>query len=360
MSVRITQGSMSRSYLKNLGHSYKYMNDAMTRIETERAFTKVSENPTSGTRAIDIRAKLYRNEQIQDNINVASEQLSMAETALTEINDMASNIMPEIQKALNGANLQAGKNSYLTVLDAAKQELVRVANTKYNDRYVIGGTSVEKPPYTVDADGDFCFNGFKVSEIKKSEKGEYYIPEDSIVYDDLYEDTKIPHSDDAFIDIGLDLYVNEGIVNPRSAYKVSVSGIDNLGYGRSDVTYGLMNGEEVEYNFSNNLYDIMTEMENAINEDDKDKLSALYEHFKKQTDNLISGISEVGVRSKYLETTLVRFENENLSLSKMQKDTEGINEATEITNFLGYKNAWNLTMQFGSNIVPKSLMDYVM
>ncbi len=110
---------------------------------------------------------------------------------------------------------------------------------------------------------------------------------------------------------------------------------------------------------SNNIYDMMTDMQDAIRNSDIDKLSAIMHNFQKKTEDIISAESEIGVRTKFLETNLDRLEAENTSLKKMQKDIEGVDDATEITNFLGYQNAWNLVLQFGKNIVPKSLMDYV-
>ena len=44
MSVRITQGVSNRAYLTNLNTSQHDMNKAMQKVETGRAFEKVSED----------------------------------------------------------------------------------------------------------------------------------------------------------------------------------------------------------------------------------------------------------------------------------------------------------------------------
>ncbi|WP_044974534.1 hypothetical protein [Ruminococcus sp. HUN007] len=199
-----------------------------------------------------------------------------------------------------------------------------------------------------------------------------------------YEDNPVKYSGDSYVDIGLDISVaGNGKVAPKTAFKTTVDGIAAMGYGSTTIPYdeikglqakagatGTNNGQDRE-NVSNNLYDMMTQMQDAINsikEDENgnsniadviDKISAVMVNFQKQTDKVIAAESELGVRSKFLETNLDRLEQENTSLKKMQKDIEGVDDATEITNFLGYQNAWNLVLQFGKNIVPKSLMDYV-
>jgi flagellin-like hook-associated protein FlgL len=196
-----------------------------------------------------------------------------------------------------------------------------------------------------------------------------------------YEDEPVKNTSDSYMDIGLDINVSSrGKVAGKTAFKTTVDGIAAMGYGSTRVPYddikdfqsksgisGSGSGQDYE-NVSNNIYDMMTQMQDAINgiKDDNsnideaiDKISAIMLNFQKQTDKIISAESELGVRSKFLETNLDRLENENTSLKKMQKDLEGVDDATEITNYMSYQNAWNLVLQFGKNIVPKSLMDYV-
>lgn len=348
MAVRITQANTNRTYLKNLNNAQYAMNNAMERVETGRDFTKVSQNVTSGTRAIDVRSRLYKNEQAQDNVNTANEQLAMAEDAIMEMNDIASSVNAEMFKALNTHTLEAGREAFLAYLDEAKDEILRLSNTKYNNKYVMGGLGVGETPYKVDKDGCLTFNGVKASDIKE-ENGKYIDAAGK----------EVPYSGKAFMDIGLDISVKDGAVNPKTAYKVSVEGIEVLGHGKSEVKCENDDGTETTYEISNNLYDMMTQMGEALKESDTDELRAILQNFKAQTENVITGVSEIGVRTKFLDTTLTRLENENYSLTKMQKDIEGVDDATEITNYLGYKNSWSLVMQFGSSVIPKSLMDYV-
>lgn len=350
MSVRITQGTANRSYLKNLGNAHSAMNDSMEKIETGRAFTKVSEDVPRGIKAISIRERLYHNEQMQDNVNTAIEQLTVAETSVMQINDIASTVQSEMFKAMNTPTLEAGKATFISFLEGAKDEMLRLANTKYNNKFAMGGLGVDTVPFKEGADGRLEFNGVPVEEITQRENnGQYKTAGGDVV----------PHSGNSYIDVGLDIGMSGGAVNPKTAFKVSVDGLDILGRGTSELSYEDITGSDKKETVSNNLYDMMTEMQKAIENSDIDKLALLTNHFKKQSEEVITGASELGVRSKYLETTISRLEVENTSLQKMQLDTEGVDDATEITKFKGYQNSWNLVLQFGGNVVPKSLMDYI-
>ncbi len=347
MSVRITQNVTNRSYLTNLNNTQYSMNKAMDKTQSGRAFEKISENVSSGIKAMSIRSKLYKNEQVTENVQVASEQLKVAEDNLIAVNDILSTIQSEVLKAINGTNPESNNEIFKAVMENSKDSILKLANGKYNDKYVMGGTNISKAPFTCDSNGKLQFNGINVEDIEKN--------------GGTFENNgnKVPYCDESYIDIGLDIKVTNGIVDPRTAYRVSVSGLDSLGFGKTQLEYEKKDGQKETYEFSNNIYDIITDMSQALNDGDMDKMGALYEHMGNRISNLMTNVSDIGMRSKFLDTTSQRLENENLSLNQMQKDTEGIDDATEIMNFMNYKYAWNLTMQFGNSVIPKSLMDYV-
>ena len=347
MSVRITQGVSNRAYLTNLNTSQYDMNKAMQKVETGRAFEKVSEDVSAGTNALAIRSRLYKNEQVQENIKVASEQLGVAEENLLAINEVAVNVQSEVLRALNGTNTVIGKDIFLSVLDNSKRSVMNFANSRYNDKYILGGTNAATQPFNCDENGKLTYNGVTIEDIEKND-GVYEV-----------DGEVVPYNDDVYMDIGLDIKVVNGKVDPKTAYKISVSGLETLGYGKSEVVYENSAGEELTYEVSNNIYDIITEMSDALQNDDMDKLSALYGHMNDRLDDMMKEVSNIGTRCQFLDTTLARLEDENISLNPMQQNTEGIDDATEIMNYMSYRYAWNLTMQFGSSVIPKTLMDYV-
>ncbi|WP_044974535.1 hypothetical protein [Ruminococcus sp. HUN007] len=165
MAVRITSGTTNRTYLKNLNGSQHAMNKAMERVESGRDFQRVSDNVTQATRAINVRSRIYRNEQMTNNVNTAAEQLNMAETALKQMNDICSNVQSEMFKALNTPTLQASKETFSAFLDGAKDEFMRLANTKYNDKYVLGGLGIDVAPFKANVDGKMEFNGSAIEKM---------------------------------------------------------------------------------------------------------------------------------------------------------------------------------------------------
>ncbi|MDD6827584.1 MAG: hypothetical protein PUE12_16030 [Oscillospiraceae bacterium] len=446
MAMRITQGATNRSYLKNLNNSQINLNKSMEKLQTGRKFSRVSDDVSAASKTMDLRARIYRNEKNMSNVEAAVEEMHMGETVLTEMKDIASDVPAEMLKAMNTHTLESGKETFLAFLDQSKQEVLRLANEKYNNKYLLGGLGVDKEPFTADSNGYLrirgslisgledkteynpcseCYeviNGFKsgndyklanesetnyvikvlspkkIAEIDKEydkkvqeadgdpdeinrlnleredKKKKYNIDSDSIYYikgdrtdfikveshthNDynqtqehyyFYNGSKIDYTHNNYVDVGLDMSSKN--INSSSRFNISVDGIMAMGYGRTVTD----DGEVI----SNNIYDMMTEMQKAIEDSDIDRLGKLVDNFKKQTENLVSSVAEVGIRSKFLETTLSRLENENSGLAEAKNYLEATEDASEITKYKGYQNSWDLVLQFGRNIIPKSLMDYV-
>lgn len=370
--MRVTNTMLTRNYLNNLNRNLDLYNQSGSRLQSGRKFTKMSENVSDGTRALNVRTQVYKNEQYQENVKKAGESLDDAETNITSIEDILNSVWEQTIKACNGTN-ESASEIFSINFSSIKNQVIEFANCKYNDMYVLGGTNNSEPPFNTDKDGALLYNGVRVDDIiKKDGKFLYSQTEetenpvldengDQVSDDDgnLLYYKEVPESGCVYMDIGIGLSVKNGIVDPRTAFNMSVSGLDVLGYGRSDITYQDTMGENHTINVPNNAYELLDEMSKALDEKDFDKLSALNEHLKGTINDLITEISDVGVRTNYLENHLGRLENEEDYMTEIQTNLEYISDPEEISKHEMLKYTWLLTLQYGGSVMPKSLMDYI-
>lgn len=344
--MRVTNNAMTRNYLINLNNNLSLLNESGTRLQTGREFTKMSENVSAGTRALGIRTQMYKNEQIQSNVKKASESLTVAESNMMSLEDILNSVHEQTIKALNGTN-DSVSNIFSINFDSLKNQIVEFANCKYNDTYILGGTNNQSAPFEV-KDGELFYNGVNVNSIEKTD-GKF-----------TSNGEKVPFSDSIYIDIGIGLTVKNGAVDPRSAFNMSVSGLDCLGYGTTEITYKDINtNEEHTFEAPNNAYELLDEMSKCLEEKDFDKLGALNDHLRKTVDNLVTQIADVGVRTNYLENHTGRLEDEEYVLTEIQNNLEYIKDTDELINQKSLEYSWLLTLQYGGKVIPQSLMDYI-
>lgn len=343
--MRITNNYMSRNYLGNLNRSLELYNQSGNKLNSGRKLSKMSDNVSDGTRALTIRTQSYKNEQIQENVKKAGETLTVAESNLTSIKDIVDNVHAKCVEALNGPKSTANEIFALD-FDSVKNQIVEFANCKYNDTYILGGTNNSDVPFKV-VDDTLFYNGKAVDNIEKTNG--YFHTGSSIV----------PDSGNLYLDIGINMTIKSGEVDPRTAFNMSVSGLDALGYGKSEVTYQDENGNSITSSMPNNLYSIIDEMANCLEKQDYEKLGVLNDHLKESFNNLVNEIADIGIRTNYLERHSSRLEDESDVLAGIQNDLEYIKETDELINNKTMEYSWLLTLQYGSKVLPQSLMDYV-
>jgi len=401
---------MTRKYIRNINKTQVNLNNSMNKVMSGRKFTKMSEDVSSGAKALRIRAGLYKNEQMQKNLMAAQEELKVAENKMMAVQSMTITAHGEALRAQNGTfNPAEDYPIFASNFDSYAEQVFQQMNGVYAEKYLFGGTYNGDYPYSYDANGDVAYLGIPVHLITKNEDGVYlyprYLDNDSGIDrlnfdpDDETHWRQVPYSDSIYFDAGLNVTVNGTLLDRRSAIELSISGLESFGFGTSDVEYLAKDGLVKNYTIPNNICEILKDMAKCLREasalairleagetprypdgepnmnnfagldvqdgdrmmlsDYMDRFAALDIQMQKQSNKLMVQVAEVGVRTNYMENMLSRYEDEELTLREMQIHTERINDPEEITTMRSYDFAWNITLQFGSMFLPKSLMDYV-
>lgn len=346
--MRVTQNSLTRTYLKGMNDTLSNLSASSDKLTTGRGFTKISENVSSGVTALKTRQKLYKNQQLQENIKTADEELKVTETNLMSIKEIADTVHEQAVKLQNGTN-QGEYETFAQQFESYNRQILGLSNCKYNDKYALGGTNNGyETPFTMNDNGRVCFNGVEVNSISKDNG--IFVTSDG---------NQVPESDYTYMDIGLGLKFSQGELDTNTAFKVSVSGLDCLGYGTEKTTYKSVDGTETEYEIPNNLCELLSGMTDALRNSDMNKFAAYEVKFKEQSDKLVTNISEIGVRTNFLDSNLERLDNEEFLLTEKKGNLEGVEDSDELINYKSFEYAWMLTLQYGSKVIPQSLMDFI-
>ncbi|MBR1663755.1 MAG: hypothetical protein IJ696_05455 [Ruminococcus sp.] len=348
--MRITQRQITNNYMYNINNTLGKYAGQFEKLETGRGFERLSQNVSLGKKALRNRTAIYRNAQYSANVESAKEQMSAAENALMSINDQVQNVSSLAEKAMNGTNTdERSRKIFSAALEETKRGMLDNLNSMHLDKYILGGTNGETP-YTVGESGELLFNGTPASEITG----------DAGSYVDANGDP-VELSGVTYVDIGLGLKLSPDGENfdENSVFKMTFPGLEWTGYGSSEITYEDKSGVEVTETVSNNMYDILTQMQSALDANDTERLGALREHLENGFDDLLVGIANLGTRAAFLESKGAQLEDEATDLEIIRKNVEGINETDEITKMQEYSQSWLLTLRFGSQILPQSLMDYI-
>ena len=346
--MRITTSMMSVKYIKNLNKSADDMNYLTEKVTTGRSFFKGSEDPVSAIKAYKLRRE-YRSTEIYDNnISDVDSFLTTAETGLTQISDNLETIYASYLKGINGTMNQSDREIVATELENLQSSILTSLNSKFQDRYVFGGTSKEVLPFTVDdKTGELYYKGVNVNT---------GIDEDGNAVDlDSLSNEVIN------VDLGLGMTFEGDTLNQDTVFNMSMSGIGFLGYGTAKDADGNVlkdtNGDDVP----NNLYTLIGKIKDELVSDDfsVDKIEPYFSEFEEQKKQVLVGITDIGAKTNYLDFLKLRNEDNQFNLNEKLVDVEEVDSAEAIIDFKMQEYSYNAALSMGNKILQNSFIDFM-
>lgn len=149
--MRVTESVIAFDYLTSLNKTRERIIKSQTDLATGKRVLKPSDDPLAADMILKLNASISRNEQYSKNIVDAQSSLEMTASALDSFVGILLDMKETITRSANGTQEET-LPTYADKLDQILGEAVNIANTKYNGKYIFGGTQTLDPPYTLAAD----------------------------------------------------------------------------------------------------------------------------------------------------------------------------------------------------------------
>ena len=339
--MRVVDRATSRNYMKYLNQARTAYAETNEKIFSGKRFTAMSEDVSAGTRVLRARTDMNKVEVQLDNIKSIQSELTTTEDSMTSINDVLSSVVGEkLLAAMDDSKAESGRTALANEISSLRQEILQFANTKFSTRYLFGGSnSSGSAPFSTDADGKLLYNGVDVSKVQRREDGSFF-------YLDAGAEKDIGLDEKVYLDIGLGIQMNGTTTDPNTALQVSYSGLEILGFGT--------NGGK-----SNNIFNILVDVEQNIRSFNKEKLGDLHAQLTEASDRFRANLTNIGAKTKMLESMQSRLEKTQDSYKTKIKDLMGIDDAEESMNQTMNDFVLKAVLQMGSNLLPVSLMDFL-
>jgi flagellar hook-associated protein 3 FlgL len=149
--MRITQGTFASGYLTTINRTRERIVSLQNQLATGKMIQTASEDPQAADTILRLTETKNLREQYKNN---AVEGQGIAETTaatLGQISDLLLNIKEVVIRAGGSANAE-DKKTYGVSVNQFLTEMVDLANTKFNGKYILGGTQTLDLPFTLAAD----------------------------------------------------------------------------------------------------------------------------------------------------------------------------------------------------------------
>ncbi|MEK4477406.1 flagellar hook-associated protein FlgL [Paenibacillus sp. FSL R7-0048] len=303
--LRVTSNMMNSQLLLNLNRNARTMNDTQLQLATGRKINKASDDPVGITYSLRYRAELSSNEQYTKNVDSAISWLDYNDTVLGQAGDVVQKIRELTVQAASGSNPQSALDSINEEVLQLKEQLVDIANSTLNGKYIFNGEQYTTKPYdfTKGADGTY-----DVSKPITTDTGQIQFI--------VGEDVRMP---------------------------ISTTGNDLFGYtGDAD-----------------NLFSIINTISAGLKSGNLSTVSGQLDKIDTRVETILSARSEIGAKTNRVELMQDRLSDLNINLTELQAKTEDADYEGLIMESKIQENIYNASLSVGAKIISTTLVDFI-
>lgn len=172
--MRVTNGNMMSSYLKDIQSNLQSMNKLNKQLNTGKQVNKISDDPLKAVKIMNLNNEIDDIQKYNGTCDEVTGWLDVTDSALDSVGSLTSEIKT-LLKSISGAVGEDEIKSIATDVNGKIQQMGEAFNTTYAGKYIFGGTATDTAPvkFTTNATGNvslsFNTNDGKVSnEMKES------------------------------------------------------------------------------------------------------------------------------------------------------------------------------------------------
>jgi flagellar hook-associated protein 3 FlgL len=135
------------------------LNKANTIVATGKRILRLSDDPVGLAQGLNIKSALSNIEQMGRNITMGKSWLAASESAMSQVQDVISEAKTLcVQMANSGVDASERRSAAETVQNLL-EELVSLANTEVNGRYIFAGFETDTAPFSLESDNSVTYHG---------------------------------------------------------------------------------------------------------------------------------------------------------------------------------------------------------
>ncbi|MED4054297.1 flagellar hook-associated protein FlgL [Niallia taxi] len=294
--MRVTQSMLSANSLRNISSSYNKLNQLSNQVSTGKKITKPSDDPVVAMKGMYYRSSLSEVEQYKRNLSELYLWMDNSESAMDQASSGLDRVRELLVQGKTDTNGKDERNAIAEEINQIKEDLVNVANTKVNGKYLFHGTDVSNPPVTAGDPPQVAAN------------------------------------------------LTDGSID---SYKVEVS---------SGVT---MKANVNPATFNQEMFDVVQEIQDKMANNDNTGLDDLLTRLDSVMNSLSGEKSELGARYNRLEMVESRIDAQEVLANKVLSDNEDVDMEVAITNLSVQQSVHNASLSIGAKIIQTSLIDFL-
>lgn len=315
--MRVSNQIRHQTFLTDLNQRLENLYRLQRELSTGRRLQVPSDDPIDASQALRVNTCLKRQDQFLRNIEDGQNWVNFCDARLRQITDLMNEIDSIAIRADNDDQTEQDRNGAAIEIDQKLEQLVNLANSRFNGRYVFGGWQTVSSPFS---------------------------------------DTR--NSEGRIISVSANATTIEGEIYRQIGENERL---------RINIPGNLLFQPVGEEGTDDDLFYVIAELRNTIGNNNtppegyedtrntpylREQLSAIRERFIDQQVYL-------GSLGQRLQDTTGRLQEYQITLTDALEKAEGVDITDIATRIATEEYAYEAMLSFGAHIFSKSLVDYL-
>ncbi len=150
--MRISDLLISNNYLNSINTAKSRMAQLQNEIATGNKINRPSDSPSGTAKVLRFLNGISQTDVFSDNIQNSLSFLNQTSSAMDNIQSEVVNVLTDLTE-INNIENNNDLNSYADKIDLSLNSILNSANSKYDGKYLFGGTDFGSVPYGFTGDG---------------------------------------------------------------------------------------------------------------------------------------------------------------------------------------------------------------
>ncbi len=317
--MRISNQTVYDTVTYNLAKVSDAMLQANQMVSSGKRINRLSDDPVGLVSVMNLRSSLEEIGQLERNINMGESWLKMGEIALGQIEDILTETKTLCIQMANATQGQAERADAAIAVEGHLQQVLSLANTQVDGRYIFSGTKTDTAPYVL-------------------HEGDPSDPTDPTTV--IYQG-----NDTAFeVRIARGMNVAAGRVGPEIFGSWGNDPADNWG----DPDEG-----------PDNVFKTLIDLKAHLQGNDVDGIRTAMTELDDQMDNLRSLTSDTGAKLLRMESKTNIIQDLKLTYSERKSGIEDADMAEAIMELRAKETAYQAALASSAKVMKMSLVDFL-
>lgn len=320
--MRITNGNVMSTYLRDLQNNLQSMDKLNTQLNTSKQVNKISDDPFKTVKIMNVQGEINNVEKYNYNCDEITGWLDITDESL----DRVGNLTSEIKTLLTSIQGTFGPDEIKAVQTEINEKIKQVGeamNTTYAGKYVFGGSATDQPPVRVETD--------PTSGLAK------------IIVNNTDKDGNVDPNLSDRLDASLKSEISDGITMD---YNLTINNITSTTGKETGKKSGL---------------DILNDVVQKLNSDpvDMDEIKKLSSDLGDYMNDVLNNRSLIGAKTNTVSAVKDSNEENILEMKGTFSLMQDVNYADKFMELKEAQMIYNATLQVGSKLLQPTILDYL-